>query len=61
MKCSYRGFTFRNAIGDKLNCPVCDAQLKVMDRDGRAWIAAHEHKRPIHVMPYQFHTKGNKQ
>ena len=58
--CSYRGFTFQNAPGAVIWCPVCGDRLIAIERNGRAWIPAHEIKQVINVKPYQIHTKGTK-
>ena len=60
MKCPYRGIKLFIKPGEVVHCPVCDESLVAVERNGRAWLPAHEYKKPIHVMPYQFHTRGTK-
>jgi hypothetical protein len=59
-KCPNYGIRTFLRPGQKHTCEVCSEVLIAQERQGRAWLPAHELKRPVHVMPYQHHYRGAK-
>lgn len=56
----FRGIKTSIRPGEIVHCPVCDETLTAIDRNGYAWVPAHQFKKPVNVMPYQYHTRGTK-
>lgn len=58
-KCVYRGIKlWPIKPGDTVVCPLCEARLVAIDRNGRAFIPAHERKLPKNSWMHYGHRSG---
>lgn len=52
-KCPFYGVQLAYKPGEKLFCPLCGARLVTIERNGRAWVSAHDPRIEIHTQSYR--------